>query len=86
MVENVVLPTPKCNHMLTFICYVVFSGIPFGSVNLLHGVDKHESKVISSPALSFMLDNVGLCFLVNDLVKWLKLCQMMYGKQVGSLF
>jgi hypothetical protein len=32
---------------LTFICYVVFSGIPFGSVNLLHGVDKDESKVMS---------------------------------------
>lgn len=58
--------------MLIFICYVVFSGIPFGSVNLLHGVDKHESKVMSSSMLSpFMLEVVGLGFLVNDLPKLL---------------
>jgi hypothetical protein len=59
--------------MLTFICYVVFSGIPFGSVNLLHGVDKDESKVMSSPPMlsSLMLEDVGQCFLVNDRVKWL---------------
>ena len=37
------------------------SGIPFGSVNLLHGVDKHESKVMSLPMLPpFMLEYVGL--------------------------
>lgn len=35
------------------------AGIPFGSVNLLHGVDKHESKVMSSPMLfPFMLESV----------------------------
>jgi len=32
-----------------------FAGIPFGSVNLLHGVDKHESKVKqSSPTLPLL--------------------------------
>jgi len=50
------------HRMLTFMCYGFFlSGIPFGSVNLLHGVDKHESKVKQpSPIYLLLLEYVGL--------------------------
>lgn len=76
------------------------AGIPFGSVNLLHGVDKHESKVKKpSPMLPILfLEYVGLepghwSTTVADNFKWYmwskmrkKLAKRWFGNCVAPLF
>nr|KYP74644.1 ER degradation-enhancing alpha-mannosidase-like 2 [Cajanus cajan] len=51
------------------------TGIPFGSVNLLHGVDKHESKV-KQPSLKLppFISLIFFCFCVYIVLKLVLLC------------